>query len=138
MEKLKEITESNKLIADFLCELVEKGFINDLAPESENIKSNLYYCKQLPQRQFYLGQSKFHESWDWLMPVVEKIGKVQTYGWFSIDIEPDGYYVSYDMFNWKDEERIVGAGNTLIETVYCTVIKFIEYYNTITTPSTNR
>ena len=51
----------------------------------------------------------FHSSWDWLMPVVSKIGNIKNYGingtldWlseseFNIEQERDGLYTIEDVF----------------------------------------
>ena len=52
--------ENNKLIAEFmgLCPLSRSGFISD--------KKQEYYGS--------LSDLQYHTSWNWLMPVVEKIG----------------------------------------------------------------
>lgn len=73
------------------------------------------------------SELKFHTSWDWLMPVVEKVEEVSyrvTITTYSICIER----VS------KDGKAIikfpVSRGNTYkIQAVYEAVIEFINWYN---------
>lgn len=60
----QEIIEGNKLIAKFLYRhLYEDDGIDSWIEESGKVL-------------FYLEDAKYHSSWDWLMPVVSKIGKM--------------------------------------------------------------
>ncbi len=65
----QEIQAGNKLIAEFM------GFTESVirensmkVPKEEELK---YQAIHLSPKQI-----KYHSSWDWLMPVVEKIGKM--------------------------------------------------------------
>lgn len=57
----------------------------------------------------------YHTSWDWLMPVVEKISK-------SLDI--DQLIECDEWLNIRDELM-----TARIETVYNAVVEFIKWYN---------
>ncbi len=97
-----ETTENNKLIAEFmgrsgkLCDTLYtfKG-VSDL------LEDDIWYT---------IEQSKFHTSWDWLMPVVQKIKDTPTYG------STDG--VDFSLTN-----------DLTIESLYESVVEFIKYLN---------
>ena len=80
-------------------------------------------------------EMEFHSSWDWLMPVVEKID--------SILADDDFVTISYNrclievnntdiLFPTKEIVRlptIEGMGNSRIEATWNAVCEFIEWYN---------
>lgn len=79
----------------------------------------------------------YHKSWDWLMPVVEKISKI-TFKWETKhESGTDSYYLR--TFGMLDEETgrvMVRINNcalhtapTLIEATYKAVVEFIKWYN---------
>lgn len=99
-------TENNQLIADFMGVV----FYDD---------QNKYYDSV---QGLFIGRSlKYHESWDWLMPVVSKI--------FTLSFrEVKG------LRERSNEERGLfnpnGCGlHSTIEKVYKEVIEFINWYN---------
>ncbi len=73
----------------------------------------------------------YDTSWDWLMPVVEKIesfgpcftfrkSEITVYGWAKMvfgEAEKNEIYEDYDI------------GNSKIEVVYQSCVKFIKWYN---------
>lgn len=71
------------------------------------------------------GKLKFHTSWDWLMPVVEKIESLGNYGveirHFSCSI----YELSFDPSDLNIESNF----DSKIEAVYNAVVQFIQWYN---------
>ena len=80
---------------------------------------------------------EYDTSWDWLMPVVEKI---ESIGDFQISI-----YTSWKGLNEKDGAacRITGSGLAFgilhahgkrIDMTYKSVVEFIKWYNTQTQP----
>lgn len=123
--KMKKIIEGNKLIAEFM------GFVCDDLKEENPLnrrfhgdtkdgkqyqfpKSFYRYDSGLYMEQttFYPKNMKYHTSWDWLMPVVEKIGKS---GW--------------PIYGYSDPMANVSIYSP-IELVYTEVLKFIQMYNT--------
>lgn len=62
----------------------------------------------------------YHKSWDWLMPVLEKIEKLDNV--YSIDIEIGG---AVSIFSDKTFESIIGG----IESAWKVTVKFIKWYN---------
>lgn len=75
--KKEEIIEGNKLIAEFmgweLWESIFDGFgFNvdpEIIPDARNDHSNFHKINDL----------RFNSSWDWLMPVIEKIEELGSY-----------------------------------------------------------
>ena len=102
----------NELIADFMgYEVLDKyPRHNIVAPESGG-------------RKFYLrNKMKYQTSWDWLMPVVEKIESLRHYVLIdtgSCEIGGDDVPVSISYEN----------GDTKIKMVYLAVIEFINWHN---------
>jgi len=129
MDKLT-IIEGNKLIAEFMKyqegypHLKDKyGYIQ--CEEGYEIKSHINqdaHDSDIDYHQFRLDQLKFHESWDWLMPVVVKIKHMQH--------DPK------EMFMGTTFEREI-AFNTItkipiytsIELVHKQIVSFIKWYN---------
>ena len=79
------------------------------------------------QVEFFLAKElKYHTSWDWLMPVVEKI-------------ELLGYSVEKNFQRIdNDWQTLITKGNDIlfqdfaeksIDAMYCTLVSFIEWYN---------
>lgn len=65
-------------------------------------------------------QMQFHTSWDWLMPVVEKLAEIG----FPYEMKENfcGFKI-YGHWKW-------GSGKTLQEAVYRAVVETIAFYNT--------
>ena len=119
----QEIIEGNKLIAKFV---YNDSFIDD--------GDGCCYC-ELPNGMvdFYIEDAKYHSSWDWLMPVVEKVtsliqeklyipvGKYKEYeeqhNLYEIQWRKLFHYQSYNFFK---------AG---IESIYKAIVEFIKWYN---------
>ena len=95
--------EENKLIAEFMGKEWHKSFFKDVCIINP---SNISY--------------KFHTSWDWLMPVVEKIEQTNE-GVTLVIIEDERCHID----NQKGFE-IDSVGHTKIEAVYNAVVKFIK------------
>lgn len=106
-----EILEGNKLIAEFMDkELFDKW--SDLPVE------NL----------------KFHSSWDWLIPVVEKIADMEH----QILISGGSLYGNYCNINtnvslkdsrFDNPSKFSNMKGSLLELTYKTIVEFIEWYN---------
>ena len=100
--------EENKLIAEFMGMESFKDMLSTLNNGKINISIDIY------------EQAKYHSSWDWLMPVVEKIEQTND-GCTLVIIEDERCYID----NQKGFE-IDSVGHTKIEAVYNAVIKFIK------------
>ena len=116
--------ENNKIIAEFLnvkihpCETIENF---KFLPIEERGLYNGYFIDEL----------KYHEDWNWLMVVVEKIESLEIFdrmGRFNINTKNfDENYTSF--ITDKDEDFIQCEGDTKIEAVYNAVVEFIKWYN---------
>ncbi len=114
-----EIQESNKLIAEFIgrCGKYNKSLYTFKGID-KTLVNDIWYN---------ISEAKFHSSWDWLMPVIEKI-------------ETKGYIVNVS--SYPSIERSVFAnlhitpynktqytkGNRL-ERTFQMVVEFIKWYN---------
>lgn len=127
-----EILEGNKLIASFVgdCFGLKWSEINGFyLDENGSMAMPTNRC------------GFFHKSWDWLMPVVEKIGNLkslETDGeWYDFAIQngkvPKNSYYTY-IGHVGEYSRNLGKlvsvkSESLIESVWLAVIEFIKWYN---------
>ena len=104
---MKTIGESNKLIAEFM--------------QAKNEISDVYYLPEFGHyfnsygqiewnECFRSNELKYHTSWDWLMPVVERIANVKGF-----------HNIKANLLDLKITANI--------SDVYSAVISFIEWYN---------
>lgn len=132
----------NELIAEFM------GFSKCETPDDTFWKENGEECT-IHSWDFHSFGLKFDSSWDWLMPVVEKIHKSKTYiTWYSkepvgvdISIHPnacsfdlpdtsqgydyvDGCYQAPSLFCYNAMLQ-----KDMITCVYKCCIEFIKWYN---------
>jgi len=114
-----ETTENNKLIAEFMGGIsVPNDYIN--FPVTNGINA-------MP-----ISKLKYHSSWDWLIPVVEKIESIGrtavVIGFDTCEIKDENYADLSknlpDRFDSFNEE-----GKTKLEATYKAVIEFIKWYN---------
>jgi len=127
-------TENNILIAKFL--EWEFNKIEFIAPENTfsrlspfNFKSAKEQGRYFKSSIYKVNELLFHSSWDWLMPVVEKIE--------SLIFDDDEYY-NFNILGGCYVIVISSHGNDLItsdrgqsklECTYNAVIEFIKWYN---------
>ena len=109
----KTIVKNNKLIAEFMEYKPTKcnnGFAWDYE-KSKPSKDHLFPIqgRLITQDCSYL---KFHQSWDWIIPVIEKINECHLFG-------------SQHLISTIDKNLLLSD----ITSVYESVIKFIEWYN---------
>jgi hypothetical protein len=118
--------KNNKLMADFM------GWKIDY--ENPNIDTTM----------------KHHESWDWLMPVVEKIEDLDLSEWMykwedledgiqynfegiSVEIERNRCWIyvnlALDPMFTINEKTFNKTYNSKIEATYAAVVEFVEWYN---------
>ena len=80
---------------------------------------------------YTLDELKYDSSWDWLMPVVEKIENTNlfptTENAINVTIGATLYCLIQDSYGEKFE--IVGQGKTKLLSVYQAVVEFIKEYN---------
>lgn len=101
----KEITEGNKLIAEFIGWWEEPGQYGSWYKKDDTA----IYVAYSIHNNYPHQDLPFHRSWDWLMPVVEKCYSSQDDGYMDTLCE------KFDFF--------------YIEPMYNAVIKYIKWYN---------
>ena len=137
--KENNTTKNNKIIAKFMglkAEFVEydREFNNPIYVVYSNthlffrnfkvndVSLKQGFDKENPLEYFYkFLKFKYHSSWDWLMPVVEKIESSKR--------EEDEFDIFGNCVQVGDNEFV---GKTKIEAVYMAVVEFIkkkEYYH---------
>ncbi len=75
----KEIIEGNKLIAEFMGAINETGYFQASTIGKTKVPTGrMYMTERFPDNMHLCSESdlRYHSSWDWLMPVVEKIEAV--------------------------------------------------------------
>lgn len=119
--KTEKIIESNKLIAEFMGMKPQIANNNYSRPREIFYKSEQKFPNKLTSF-CYASFLLYHTSWDWLMPVIRKIGTI-----FFIDYEGYGNFdIQYMMGNSELGWHLTLAN---IDEVYDIVIKFIKWYN---------
>lgn len=118
------VTQGNKLIAIFdgwkFTPLEDQGLI---------MVSGSCYFKDTPDEvdKFCSEKLKYHTSWYWLMPVVEKIEREHTD--FELTIYSASCYISKWNPDKKKYESFISGVGKKIDAVYDAVIQFITWYN---------
>ena len=117
--------KENRLIAEFM-ELKEgKKYLSPPLEEPEAIGLGMYVS---------LDEMRYHTSWDWLMPVVEKIESFQD--------GEDGDSMRGHLYNFRIEQHFVYVidggsmdhiiemdGDSKLQATYQAVVEFIKFYN---------
>ena len=121
---MKNVTENNKLIAEFLVK--NEGGLVKL---KENIFSTIDEF-EIPDDYLTLKDLKYHKDWNWLMRVVEKIESFvfNENNSFNVTIGATNYCVIQDS-NGEFYDGVEDSGETKLLTVYNACVKFIKWYN---------
>ena len=109
--------KDNILIAKFM------GWYHD---EKHDLWYSPEMMKQTSMREATLDMY-FHKSWDWLMPVVEKIEKlgVTTQIWYAAGSKTYNTWILGLSYVYDSTDTFPSK----IESVYSAVVKFIKWYN---------
>ena len=109
--------EGNKLIAEFM------GWNLGHPDKSETRWQNEWFDRQ-GFKTTTKGYLHFDTSWDWLMPVVEEILRMNS-GILNIKMMSNAcrIYADDNSFNHLEEQ------NSTIEATYKAVLQFIQWYN---------
>ena len=120
-----DTNEGNKIIAEFMgC----YGGIHYCG--NEEVYAYGFKDTHITERwrePLFNDRTPYHESWDWLMPVVEKINNT-TIGDEKFDV-----IIYQTSCHINDTEQILIEKNyykSLIQCVYDAVTEFIQWYNT--------
>ena len=103
--KANEIIEGNKLIAEFM---------------GVDVDSYTSYAEEL-RKCYSESDLEYHSSWDWLMPVVDKL--MSTKQCDMIIHAKNLVVISYGGKTFSYYEM------SLIENVWIAVVEFIKWYN---------
>lgn len=110
----QNVLNGNKLIAEFMGFLKPYGDVYQCCFNNINITTNGEYIR-------------FHKSWDWLMPVVEKIENLKS----PVYIHSNCCTI-YEKVNFNTDKGdlfIESYNDNKLLAVYDTVIKYIKWYN---------
>lgn len=85
--------------------------------------------KEIESKNVY-APTRYDSSWDWLMPVVEKINGMGKM--VNINFYTDPMCIETVIYNWglgDPQQRSGVECNSPIESVYTAVVEFIKWYN---------
>jgi hypothetical protein len=133
----EEILEGNRLIAEFL------GYIYIPYTTGNSGKTHGWVLKnyKLIDRKtpkLFLGRTTkdllYHKSWDWLMPVVEKIESTRDY---YVKIYGNQAYVQCkvmaDTTILTSQKYVAGSAyteeNTKLSNTWSAIVEYIKFYN---------
>lgn len=137
----KEIIKGNKLIAKFMGINILTSYGDKKGPYGYAQKYTLNF-----NDEYYDSTLHFEESWDWLMPVINKIENISRKGYtydfpkvkFLGDHVEIFWYSTYrgTIIYWRDYHTISGnfsshpnQEKTKLLTTYKAIIEFINWYN---------
>lgn len=108
----------NEMIAEFMSGQ-RFEFVDDFDRECAGIKVN--------DSVFPLDKLQYHSSWDWLMPVIEKI---ESAGAYSFEIDKYKVRVCH-ITTWKNKTIFYAETieKSKIDVVWSAVVEFIYWYN---------
>lgn len=113
--------EGNKLIAEFIG-VKKMGNSLYYVPEHELLQRVRYSNECEEVSLFDERELKYHNSWDWLMPVVEKI---ENSGHETM-VQISANYCTIDNLNGL---RIEKQSDSKLDSVYLACVEFIEWDN---------
>lgn len=124
MEDIEKKIEGNKLIAEFM-----DGYKRYYSDTLGMVWDHEYYTPPLAGGKCD-EDLKYHSSWDWLMPVVEKIESLK----FDVRINgvtdhAGGLHQSCYIEDWKSDDVAKYHSSSKIESVYKAVVEFIKWHN---------
>jgi len=118
--------EDNKLIAEFMGDDYEAIVFS--------AKDDLYAIGHRNDVYIDANYKLYHNSWDWLMPVVEKIENLpymECGNAFQVVIfEEEVSIMKKDPVKWVQIVDIPANGDSKIQVTYNAVVEFIKWYNT--------
>lgn len=116
----EKIIEGNRLIAEFM------GWQKHINTEDTWWFPNLYpfYNDGHGETTYHITEARFHESWDWLMPVVEKIEDLDL-GLPDVLITGHVCIITNNLYDL----RIDIPGDSKLDATWQAIVKFIEWLN---------
>lgn len=110
---MKEITESNRLIAEFMGYVLAPNTEKPLALYTDDEHGFRAHCR--------FDKVKYHASYDWLMPVWVKIREI-----IEDNIDRNATLCWYDTHQKSISHAIL---NYEIKIVFDRIVRFIQWYN---------
>jgi len=131
---MENTIENNRLIAEFMGAESQADII-----DSDVLEYDMFGCigmantfQDINAKHFYHPEEmRFHDSWDWLMPVVEKIESIEDENRcakYNVNVFQCFVDIVYSNNN-EGEEIVVVDGQSRRDAIYKAVVKFIEWYN---------
>jgi len=117
---MDKIIEGNILIAEFMGFIPHKPLKKGIFGTREMVW--YYKEKNFWSALFYVNSFKYHSSWDWLIPVIEKIGEQPSLGDAP---HPTDFRVGIYSNIIRKLQELRG-----ILPVHQAVVEFIKWYNT--------
>lgn len=111
----KKLT-GNELIANFMNLKCKNSYNKLWMPSGELNFLNSLIHDEMENETWYVTTLRFDESWDWLIPVIDKI--------YSLDI-----YSVYVNTTSGQFENSIDINTRFIRNTYEQVIEFIKWYN---------
>ncbi len=128
----KEGKTDNELIAEFMGAERREGpraFNPDQKLIQYIIKGNPYNQHRDDIKHWYQPEElKYHESWDWLMPVVEKIENLEFVTKSEYNLRTHWFSIWAESADTSHCITSQGNGNR-IENHYRAVVEFIKWYS---------
>ena len=115
-------TENNKLIAEFMAVYPKDTTKSPYLPSPFYAGAGASWDETSKQK--LMPQLQYHDSWDWLMPVVEKIETI-LHDDSTVHIEYNRCWIDH----YEAWAIIDVVHNSRLEAVYKAVIEFIKWYN---------
>lgn len=130
-----EVEDGNKIIAEFMC--CEKfEFVDDFDKDLSGVRVN--------DSVYPFCSLEYHSNWNWLMPVIEKISKIEydrwenelPFGGTELIIDT-AYPRTFGMLNtqgkpmFRYNRSFLFEANTLIEAAWLATVDFIKRENEI-------
>lgn len=122
----EKIQQGNKLIAEFMgasAPVLDKNVLAFILSK-QRFPDKMYRCK--PE------DLKYHSSWNWLMPVVEKIANTSPD--HEVKIEIGKTFATFKIWDLDTGHHLYGINeysdaDKPMEAIYKGVLKFITWYN---------
>lgn len=128
----KDIIENNKLIGEFMG--YEKGVPHQTDKHGYHqcedgfeiplIINHYKHDEDIDCHQFLLEQLQFHTSWDWLVPVVEKI---ESLGYIFMICKHEAG-VTCDRSSGLERPKCDVKADSKLKAVYDCAVNFIKWY----------
>lgn len=127
--KKEQILNSNKLIAEFMgAKSIHNPTGYDIHDDKDWYKYN--------ELNYESTDFKFHSSWDWLIPVLEKIEQLGYHTRICFDDFGSWMQIHYGLsVADTDETKALNQHGTKIENTFKSVVEFIKWYNKNGKPS---